>query len=83
MVTKWEYTDLWWFVEHTSDRGAMPQVDGDTSQSELLNELGADGWELVSVTAASQIRSQPVIHFTVTFTAGVWYHAFFKRPTQT
>ena len=50
---------------------------------ELLNELGADGWELVSVTAASQIRSQPVIHFASTFTAGVWYHAFFKRPTQT
>lgn len=48
MVTKWEYTDLWWFVEHTSDRGAMPQVDGDTSQSELLNELGVHGRGLVS-----------------------------------
>ena len=51
MVTKWEYTDRSWFVELTSDRGAMPQVDGDTQQSELLNEICSCGWEGVSVTA--------------------------------
>lgn len=73
----WEYSDHWWYVSHTD-----ASVEGDGSQAAELNRWGQLGWELVSVTAAPRIvwESPSLVQYAGSYTDGVWYHAFFKRP---
>jgi hypothetical protein len=50
-MTKWEYTIH--DVRMTAETGSREQCE------QALNELGASGWEVVSVLPASGIKDEP------------------------
>lgn len=75
-MATWEYVHHRWYVpeEQAVDR----------SMSEQLDEYGADGWELVSVAVHTDItwESPRWTKFAGTYSAGAFFHAFFKRQTD-
>jgi len=61
--------------------------DGTAEVQDLLDQLGREGWELVSflpARPANQIVENSVTGQKITIDANPWlYHAIFKRPAET
>ncbi len=87
-MTKWEYTTIWW-TGSRRDIGTTGQEvppAGEPIGSEQLTQLnayGAEGWELVGITAAPLIGGwfSPARQLgTAGITDAVHYLATLKRP---
>lgn len=80
-----QYTHLWWTGSTTTDGHGLRAPDPPMSDDTLarLNDLGADGWELVEVTAAPLITGWILPRGSVGgvgYTTGVHYLAVLRRP---
>lgn len=84
-MTRHQYTTLWWEGSATTLNGATPiHTDPPVGPDidEAFTRLGADGWELVTVTAAPLTTGwiSPAGHTAVTgFTDRVHYLAVFRK----
>ncbi len=82
----WQYTYLWWTGSVTTpDRRGLGSPEPPIGEDALarLNDLGADGWELVDVTAAPLTTGWVLPRGStggVGYTTAVHYLALLRRP---
>lgn len=74
MAVRWTYRNVFFRYDEATDH-FMATIDGEafSSVEKALNHLGAEGWELVSMTVEDQRTDPPHI-----YAAGL--RAVLKRP---
>lgn len=64
-ITKWEYMDFHSYFRSKQNPGRFFESDRDPegyskkSNSEILNELGKQGWEVVGIDTSREIEGRP------------------------
>jgi hypothetical protein len=80
-MTEWEYHIETVNLEYKLDEGGNiknPPWSGEHILSELLRDMGSEGWEL-----ASFIPAQPEAHSQLGTVKNPWvFHVVFKRPAE-